>query len=477
MLDLLRHEWLYYRRTFSGLLNGAFTIAGLFLKVYVILNLSIVSYFFPDILNQVDGNLNFHEALRLAVTLYVLVDLLIRYFFQSLPSQTIKPYLTLPVPHQQITGIYYGRLLKSIFNWIPFALCLPLSIRLYSEQPDIATLILGIGIAIGPASLNQSLFLILKLLSNKATKLSIILVLGTGAILLIGYWQVDFIVDLLEQANESYVILSIFLISLFTSALAFRELNKTLNIESQLSSSKSWFTSSKRGIDNWNWLLVEWLFILRTTRPRSMVLMGIVLFVSIIAMFVTRIETNPPTKIYGVIAPVLLSINYGQFLFAWEGTFFRSVHSLPLDINEYVSQKRKLLQFFCIPPTALLLSAAIFFPEYLLLLGSSAIFGIFVTIPFLILTSVFNNKALDNSESSFANYQGTSAIQAITILPLLVFPAVLYFIAEHIGFVSFEILLLIAGIIGFIAQRWITKKTADLLAYRKYRMIENFKKN
>ena len=421
--------------------------------------------------------MNLHEVLPLAVVFYVLVDLLVRYFFQSLPSQTVKPYLTLPVPHQQITSIYYGRLLTSIFNWIPFALSLPLSIRLYIEQPNISILIHGIGLAMGIAWLNQSLFLILKLLLNKATRRSIALVSSVITLLLLAYWQLDFVVDLLQQIDTLYAALFVFLTSLITSAVAFRELLKTLNTESQLSSSKNWFASSKREIESWNWLLVEWLFILRTTRPRSMVLMGAFLLVTIIFIFITQAETNPATKIYGVLAPAWVSINYGQFLFAWEGTFFHSIHSLPLNLNEYVSQKHKLLQLFCIPPTALLLSASIFFPEYLLFLISAAIFGMFVTIPLLTLTSTFNNKALDNSESAFANYQGTSAIQAITILPLLVLPAMLYFIAMHVEYVSFEALLLVAGAIGFICQRWVIKWTADLLEYRKYKMIENFKKN
>ena len=62
------------------------------------------------------------------IGLYFMMDLLLRYFFQSIPVTEVKPLLLLPIPKKGIIRVVLIRSLASFFNFIPIVLLLPLGL-------------------------------------------------------------------------------------------------------------------------------------------------------------------------------------------------------------------------------------------------------------------------------------------------------------------------------------------------------------
>ena len=62
------------------------------------------------------------------IGLYFMMDLLLRYFFQSIPVTEVKPLLLLPIPKKGIIRVVLIRSLASFFNFIPIVILLPFCI-------------------------------------------------------------------------------------------------------------------------------------------------------------------------------------------------------------------------------------------------------------------------------------------------------------------------------------------------------------
>ncbi len=93
------------------------------------LNLIVLSLFADKILTELYKNKNVIESFTSLLVYYFLFDLVLRFFFQQLPTLSIQPYLTLPIKKSKLLHYILIKSVTSFFNYCAILLFLPFFIK------------------------------------------------------------------------------------------------------------------------------------------------------------------------------------------------------------------------------------------------------------------------------------------------------------------------------------------------------------
>ncbi|CAI8358734.1 MAG: Uncharacterised protein [Polaribacter sejongensis] len=115
--------------------------------------------------------------------------------------------------------------------------------------------------------------------------------------------------------------------------------------------------------------------------------------------------------------------------------------------------------------------------DVFLMITAGAIFNIGFNSLFLLYAGSFNRKRINLTKGGFANTQGTSATQFLIIIPLMLFPMLLFwifekFVGHNFGFIVVAAVGTICLLLNKIAMNFIEKKYIK----DKYAMINAFGK-
>ena len=171
-----------------------------------------------------------------------------------------------------------------------------------------------------------------------------------------------------------------------------------------------------------------------------------------------------------------LVLNYGQFMFSWESRYFDGFLTRDIDFRDMVKAKLVFLQISCAVFFALTVPVFIAFArgQLVLYLGFLC-FNVGFSSVLVLLMATFNSKRIYLSQSSFANWEGTSIHHFILVLPLVLGPALLlYLLDDRLVIVA---ILGGGGVVSALAQKLWIDLLARRLARRKYRMADGFRGN
>jgi len=158
-LILLQHQWRSAVRSVFRPQQLAGTIILSVMVVVLALNLLSLGLFLERILARLDPSVDPVAMVNGVLVYYVVLDLLLRLWFQKIPGQIVRPYLALPVRRTTLVHYLLTKSLLSLFNVLPLLLFVPVALRV-------------IGPARGPtASAGWLVFLILLLLTNSTATL------------------------------------------------------------------------------------------------------------------------------------------------------------------------------------------------------------------------------------------------------------------------------------------------------------------
>ena len=415
----------------------------------------------------------------------VLGDLIFRYLMQKLPIMNIKPLLILPIKKSKLVHYVLGKSAFSIFNILGLFIYIPFSFVLIKEGYNTAgvlgwllTMILII------QSSNFLNFLINK--NNKA----LIVIAGT-LVTLIGLQNFG-LVDVVGfggqifdgiYANPIYSLLGIILLASLYQ-LNYKQLSNQVYLDEAVATKVqeantadlSW---ANRLGDVAPFIKNDIRLIWRNKRTKTVFLMSF-LFLFYGLIFFTQ-ETYQKMPAMLMFASLFITggftLNYGQFIPAWDSAHYKMLMSQSFRYRKFLESKWVLMVSMTTILYLLSFPYLYFGTKIFLMITAGAIFNIGFNSLFLLYAGSFNRKRIDLTKGGFGNTQGTSATQFLVIVPLMLFPMLIFWVFDKfVGYNSGFIVVAAIGIISLLLKNYAMNFIEKKYIKDKYVMINAFGK-
>lgn len=413
----------------------------------------------------------------------ILGDLIFRYIMQKLPVMNIKPLLTLPVNKNMIVHFILMKSAISIFNLFSLFFYIPFAVVLILNGYD----------AIGVLAWLLSMILLIQsanffnFLINKNSRVFA----GLIAILIIGFviqkFEIfnlaGFIGEGFDAVYSNPVYAIIFLVLLvFLYNFNYKQLRNEVYLDALISQEVKFAKSADLSFtdrfgDIAPFIKNDLRLMMRNKRTKSslwMLLMGLLYGL----VFYTQpiyADMEVIFVLVGIFSTGIFLMNFGQFIPAWDSSYYKMLMSQNIKYERYLTSKFMLMTISIVVLFVLGIPYVYFGWKILAVHFAAMIYNIGVNTHVILFGGSFNRKKINLDEKAAFNYQGTGAVQWLIGIPLMLFPMGLFWLISWlINFESAVITLLILGFAGIAFHKnlmtMITKKYQE----SKYKMIHAF---
>lgn len=415
---------------------------------------------------------------------WILIELFLRYFMQKLPVMDIKPFLTTPVKKSSIAHYILGRSAASVYNLLSLFFFVPFAIVLMIQgYPALNVLLWVVAIFAIVLCVNYINLLINK---NEKALVAIVSILVMGYAL--DYFQVFSVKEFfgpIFHALYAYPITVLVPIALaiLIYYINYKFLHNKIYLDASLKTKAKQANTSdlawtKRFGELGTFLQLDLKMIWRNKRTKSQVFISL-LFVFYGLIFYTQdIYANmmPMKAFLGVFMTGIFLSNFGQFIPAWDSSYYSMMMSQNIPLRKYLESKAMLISVSVVVMFMLTIPYVYFGWEALAINLACALYNLGINIPVILFFGSFNKKRIELDQSPFGNMQGTSATQFLIMLPVLVLPIILFTVFYYL--ISFEaavVILSVMGITGFAMRNYLLNLITEQYRRKKYGMIAGFK--
>jgi hypothetical protein len=483
----LNLEWKQYFRSSYWQKNILLNILLVFLALYFVamfLLMGVAMYpllkkFFPE----QDPFIVFNGFLFY----WILGDLFVRFFFQKLPVMSVKPLLTLPIKRKTVVNFVLGKSALSFFNFLPLFAIVPFGIMLISEGYETSTILIWMFLIVIITLINNFLNFIIESLSSE-TELSFLpIILLVGGLYGLNHFDIISFTELVSSAIQGVVASPImilipmailFLVYVYNFKILKEKLflDSSLKAKTQEASTTNLEWTKKFG-DIAPFMQLDLKLITRNKRAKSslwMLALGLLygLFFYPQPMY---LEMEFMFVFIGIFVTGIFLINFGQFIPAWDSSYYKLLMSQNIKYEKYLKSKFTLMIMSVIIMFVLSIPYVYFGWKILIAHFAAAIYNIGVNSHVIMLGGSYNRKKIDLDKRAAFNYQGTGAVQWLIGIPLMIVPMALFGALNF--FINFETgiaVILLLGLAGIMfhqkIMKFITKKYLD----SKYKMIDAF---
>jgi hypothetical protein len=483
----LNLEWKQYFRSSYWQKNILLNILLVFLALYFVamfLLMGVAMYpllkkFFPE----QDPFIVFNGFLFY----WILGDLFVRFFFQKLPVMSVKPLLTLPIKRKTVVNFVLGKSALSFFNFLPLFAIVPFGIMLISEGYETSTILIWMFLIVIITLINNFLNFIIESLSSE-TELSFLpIILLVGGLYGLNHFGIISFTELVSSAIQGVVASPImilipmailFLVYVYNFKILKEKLflDSSLKAKTQEASTTNLEWTKKFG-DIAPFMQLDLKLITRNKRAKSslwMLALGLLygLFFYPQPMY---LEMEFMFVFIGIFVTGIFLINFGQFIPAWDSSYYKLLMSQNIKYEKYLKSKFTLMIMSVIIMFVLSIPYVYFGWKILIAHFAAAIYNIGINSHVIMLGGSYNRKKIDLDKRAAFNYQGTGAVQWLIGIPLMIVPMALFGALNF--FINFETgiaVILLLGLAGIMfhqkIMKFITKKYLD----SKYKMIDAF---
>ncbi|HEX4976163.1 MAG TPA: DUF5687 family protein, partial [Pseudomonadales bacterium] len=416
---------------------------------------------------------------------YFLIDLIVRFSFQPLPTLSIQPYLTLPIKKSTLIHYPIIKSLFSVFNLVAILLILPFFIKnicLTKSYPfSVIWLIIVLSLIVGNNFLNFSV----KKYFSKQALISILFLLCVGLLIYLEIAKVIsvsayFSAAVLSSVRVPAYAIAPILFAVLTYYLAYSILKNNAYIEDAQK-------LANRGRDTFSFLQnygeigqligVELKMVLRNKRPRSLLYVsGIFLLYGVMFYEEKRLNNDLILSFCGLLLTSIFSVNYGQFLFSWESSFFDGIMANKITRFNYIKSKHLFFSIFCILNFIVALPFALISYKIAFINLAFLLYNIGISSVVMMFFSTFNTSYIDIGKSQFMNYQGTNATQFLIMIPILGVPMAIYWFHHVLGIISyFYYSIALLGLMGMACNTYLLELVQKSFMKRRYEMAVGFR--
>ena len=479
----MRRSPMWQRNLAINIILGLFILY--FMAIFAVLGLVI-----DKLLGEIFPNMDPVQVFNGYLLLYFLADLLMRFFFDELPSMSMQPLLHLPVKRKKLVHYLLVRSALSFFNLFPLLLFIPFAIKVLPEShgwPSMAGWLLSVVCTILIVNYLATYFKRMVVSDMRIVAGFVGAVVGLGAL---EYF------DLVELSVPSQLIwgavLDMPVLSLAFAAgvagvymLNYRYISQNMYLDELVVKKKKQGGELKSlgYLENFGemgrLMILELKLILRSKRPRTTLITAVAFTFYGLIFFTNDVYADmwPMLLFASIFVTGGFVLSYSQFFFAWESSYFDGVMTQRIDLRKYL--KAKLVLVGTATFVAYLLSLLYGFLEirFIFLNTAAALFNMGVTVFVIMWLSTNNNKRLNVNERASFNFQGSGATQFIAVVPALILPALImfgfsYFDMPYIGIAVIGGL----GLLGIIFHDFLIDVLLRRLQDRKYYMASGFRK-
>jgi hypothetical protein len=480
-------EWKQYFRSSYWQKNLALNILMVFLALYFIVVFLILGFALLPILKKVYPDQDPFIVANGFVFFWIMVDLLMRFFLQKLPVMSVKPLLTLPIKRSTVVHYVLGKSALSFFNFLPLFAIVPFGIMLIvNDYATPSVLIWMLAMVIVVLIINFLNFIIEAFSSE--TELSFLPIISLVAVLYgldaFGFVSLSTLLgdSFLGIASNPILIVAPLAILAICYSFNFKILKDKLFLDSSLKSKVtevkvadlSW---TKRFGDIAPFMQLDLKLIWRNKRTKSSV------FIMVIGLLYGLFFYPQPIyrdmvwlfPFIGIFVTGIFLINFGQFIPAWDSSYYKMLMSQNIKYEQYLRSKFILMVLSVGIMFVLSIPYVYFGWKILVAHFAAAIYNIGVNSHVMLFGGSFNRKKIDLNQRAAFNYQGTGAVQWIIGLPLMVLPMVIFAILNWLfGFETGIAVLIIMGIAGIVFHKKLMRIITQRYLNSKYKMIDAF---
>jgi hypothetical protein len=485
-----QHELKAFWRSKNTGKNITIRIVMAVLVLYLLLNVVVVAFYMDKILDKAMPDEDMIPAFCSILLYYFLFDLLMRLQLQELPTLRVQPYLTLPIKRNTLVGYLSFTALLSVFNLWPLILFTPFTFKIIAHENGLGVAAIFILAIVGLTVFNNYLALYIKRKSNLN---GWVFLVAAALLILIGVADFSWHLYSIRKisgflfghliAQPVWVLLPL-LLGAAMYYLNFLYLKGNLYLEELGSRKASAYKSSTEipllGYFGYIGDLVanEIKLILRNKRPRSSLVISLLfMFYGLIFYTNPAYQNSPGIKLLpAVLMTGIFIINYGQFMFSWQGSHFDGILVSKVAFKDFL--RAKYLMFSLVSTLVFILTMPyvyygwhILFVHFIMYLWNM---GINTTV--VLFFANRNYKRIDLSKGASFNWEGVGATQLLLGLPLMIGPYLFYWPLSAFGHP--DVGLIIIGIVGllFILTRsfWIKQLEKDFIT-KRYTIAEGFR--
>lgn len=478
----------FFRSSSLGKSLGLKILMG-FLAIYfslVFLSLGIGLY---PLLKKISPDAEPVHMVNNFLVIWFTMELLVRFMLQTLPVISIKPLLTFPVKKVKVVNYVLAKSLFSFFNFLPLLVIIPFGIMTWYKGDFSAISVLGWMVSVYALDLcvNYANFLLKKKFADnlKALLPYLLIVLALVGLEYYGIYSVsDAFGSLFDKilASPWLAILPLaLLVALFfwnqKTLLSRFYLDDSLKGKVQQANTTEFEWVRKFG-DIAPFLQLDLKLIWRNKRPKTTIFISILILGYGMIFYPQEVYGSMPAffVFVGIFMTGIFMINFGQFIPAWDASYYSMMMAQNIPLKKYLASKAGLMTFSILLLTVLTTPYVYFGWKILLINIACGVYNIGVNVPVLLYAGSFNRKRIDLEKSPFMNYQGMGATQWIISLPLMLIPILLFWVFyKFISFPAGVGVLLLFGSIGILLRESLLNGIEQAYKRSKYAMINGFK--
>ena len=181
------------------------------------------------------------------------------------------------------------------------------------------------------------------------------------------------------------------------------------------------------------------------------------------------------TLFASIVVTGMFALNYGQFVFAWNGSYFDLLLSRNVSIKNLFLAKYYLMALSCI-----VFLPTIFYgfldSKYFLYIPVMCLYNVGIVMYLYMILGCFKSKRIDVQNKSTMNFEGVSFLHFLLMIPIVVIPyAIIYisrfFYSEYVGLAFLAVI----SILGIIFHQKIIDFILRLFVQNKYKIAHTFR--
>ena len=418
---------------------------------------------------------------------WIIADLLMRFFFQKLPVMSVKPLLTLPIKRKSVVNFVLGKSTLSFFNFLPLFAIVPFSFMLLRNGYEFVPILIWVLTLIVITLIINFLNFIFEGISSDM-ELPFLPVMGlAGGLFALNYFEVISFSELISNAilgitkNPEFILVPLALLGLLYF-LNFRILKGKLFIDNSLKSRKKEVKSTnlewtRKFGDIAPFMQLDVRLILRNKRSKASIWILIIGLLYGLFFYPNPIysEVEWFYVFIGIFVTGIFLINFGQFIPAWDSSYYKMLMSQNIKYEKYLKSKFTLMVLSVVVMFVLSIPYVYFGWKILLAHFAAAVYNIGVNSHVILFGGSFNRKKIELDQRAAFNFQGTGAVQWLIGIPLMILPMIIFAIVYYIiGFEAGIGVIIAFGLIGILLHHKIMRFITQKYINSKYKMIAAF---
>ncbi len=413
------------------------------------------------------------------------IDLIAKYMWQELPTQNIKPFLTLNISKKTLVNYMLGKTFINAFSWLNSLFLVTFSvIAMFNGYQVLGVLAWLIG-----GSLLFYLNNFINILFNDKEAVAIAVGCIFAALGALAYYHIVPVLDYSEKfffnfyERPYFVVISI-LVFLGLWKICFSHIRNIFYLDEGLEAKKE--IGKTENIVFLNKFGAIGTFInndikmLKRNKVTKGIIWGSFLFLFYgMLMFSSSIYKTPAMMMFmGLFVTGGFQFMFGQRVPAFDSSYYPLMMTLNVPYKEYLKAKWWLMNIVTAISMILAVCYAYFGWDMYLTFFAAGIYNIGVNSQFTLWSGAFNKMQIDlNSKEKRFGQKNSFNIKSMLllipkmILPMTVFALMKYFFGITAGVISIAVL----GLIGFLLREKIFDTIVKHYKVEKYSTLEAFK--